>query len=97
MEGVEEWEVEKILNKRKIHEVNKYLVYWKRFMVENNTWENVTNFIQLVFPQPVDCISQTKLYWKAPNDSYLHIRGMYKSDNKQLRYLAISNCKSFVG
>jgi len=26
MEGVEEWEVEKILNKRKVQEVEKYLV-----------------------------------------------------------------------
>jgi len=26
VEGVEEWEVEKILNKRKIREVDKYLV-----------------------------------------------------------------------
>jgi len=26
VEGVEEWEIEKILNKRKIREVNKYLV-----------------------------------------------------------------------
>ena len=36
---VEEWEVEKILNKRKVRGVMKYLVYWKRFIVENNTWE----------------------------------------------------------
>jgi len=27
VEGVEEWEVEKILNKRKIWEIKKYLVY----------------------------------------------------------------------
>jgi len=26
IEGIEEWEVEKILNKRKIREVEKYLV-----------------------------------------------------------------------
>ena len=36
---VEEWKVEKILNKRKVRGVMKYLVYWKRFIVENNTWE----------------------------------------------------------
>ena len=36
---VEEWEVEKILNKRKVREVMKYLVYWKGFIAENNTWE----------------------------------------------------------
>ena len=33
---VEEWEVEKILNKRKIQKAEKYLVHWKRFIAENN-------------------------------------------------------------
>ena len=33
---VEEWKVEKILNKRKIRGVVKYLVQWKRFMVEHD-------------------------------------------------------------
>ena len=56
----------------------------------------VTNFIQLVSPQPVDQFSQTKLCYKAPNEGYLHTYGMYKSDNKQLRYKVISNCKIFV-
>ena len=58
--------------------------------------QHVTNFIQLVSPQSVDRFSQTKLRWKAPNKSYSHICGMYKSDNKRLRYQAISSCKSFV-
>ena len=39
IEGVKEWEIEKILNKRKIREVDKYLVRWKGFTVEHNTWE----------------------------------------------------------
>jgi len=39
IEGVEEWEIEKILNKRKIKGVDKYLVRWKRFTVEHDTWE----------------------------------------------------------
>ena len=56
----------------------------------------VTNFIQLVSPQPVDRFSQTKLLWEALNEGYLHICGMYKSDNKQLRYQDISSCKSFI-
>ena len=42
----------------------------------------VTNFIQLVSPQPVDRFAQTKLCWKAPNEGYPHICGMYKSDIK---------------
>jgi len=39
LKPVEEWEVEKILNKRKVQEVEKYLVCWKGFMVEYNIWE----------------------------------------------------------
>ena len=38
IEEVEEWEIEKILNKRKIRGVERYLVWWKRFMVEHNSW-----------------------------------------------------------
>ena len=34
VEGVEEWKVEKILNKKKIRGVEKYLVQWKGFMAE---------------------------------------------------------------
>ena len=56
----------------------------------------VTNFIQFTSPQLVDQFSQTKLHYKAPNEGYLHIYGMYKSDNKQPRYQVISNCKIFV-
>ena len=39
IEGVKEWEVEKILNKRKIRRVDKYLVRWKRFTAEYDSWE----------------------------------------------------------
>ena len=39
VEEVEEQEVEKILNKRKIRGVVKYLVWQKGFMVEHDTWE----------------------------------------------------------
>jgi len=39
IEGVKEWEIEKILNKRKIRGVDKYLVQWKGFMAEHDTWE----------------------------------------------------------
>jgi len=39
VEGIEEWEVEKILNKKKIREVEKYLVRWKGFTAERDTWE----------------------------------------------------------
>jgi len=39
VEKVEEWEIKKILNKRKIRGVEKYLVQWKGFMAEYDTWE----------------------------------------------------------
>ena len=41
VEGIEEQEVEKILNKKKIRGVEKYLVWWKGFMVEGDTWERI--------------------------------------------------------
>ena len=40
IEGEEEWEVEKILNKRKIKGKDKFLVWWKGFTVEGDTWES---------------------------------------------------------
>ena len=40
---------------------------------EREDWSSVTNFIQLVSPQPVDRFSQTKLRWKAPNKGYPHM------------------------
>jgi len=59
-------------------------------------YNSIINFIQLVSSQLVDWFSQTKLYWKALNEGYLYICEMYKSNNKQLRYQAISNYKSFI-
>ena len=43
VEGVKEWEVEKILNKKKIRGVEKYLVWWKEFTAEGDTWERIEN------------------------------------------------------
>ena len=43
VEEVEEWEVEKILNKKKIKGVEKYLIRWKGFTVEGDTWERKEN------------------------------------------------------
>jgi len=39
----EEWEVERILNKQQIQEKNKYLVQWKGFTAESDTWEGREN------------------------------------------------------
>jgi len=43
VEGVEEWEVEKILNKKKMREVVKYLIRWKGFTAKGDTWERREN------------------------------------------------------
>ena len=51
IEGEEEWEVEKIINKRKVWGRNKYLVQWKRYIVEEDTWKskkNLKNTMKLV-------------------------------------------------
>ena len=37
---VKKWKVEKILNKRKVREVVKYLVWWKGFTAEHGFWKN---------------------------------------------------------
>jgi len=43
VEGVKEWEVEKILNKKKTRGVEKYLIQWKGFTAEGDTWERREN------------------------------------------------------
>jgi len=43
IEGEEEWEVERILNKRQVWGKDKYLVRWKGFTAESNTWEGREN------------------------------------------------------
>ena len=43
IKGEEEQEIEKILNKRRIREKDKYLVYWKGFTAESNAWEGREN------------------------------------------------------
>ena len=51
VERVEEWEVERILNKKKIRGVVKYLIWWKGFTAEGDTWErreNLKNVEELI-------------------------------------------------
>ena len=68
--------------------VFKCTIIFRSFFHSSKTQNNplcslfVINFIQLVSPQPVDWYLQTKLYWKVPNEGYLHICGRYKSNNK---------------
>jgi len=77
-----EWLKIRVIEKRQllIEGAEKIIEKIKKLETKNN--KVVTNFIQLVSPQPVDRLSQTKLRWKAPNEGYLHICGIYKSDNK---------------
>ena len=43
VKGAEEWEVEKILNKKRMRGVEKYLIQWKGFTAEGDTWEKREN------------------------------------------------------
>jgi len=43
IEGEEEFEVEKILNKRIVQGKEKFLVRWKRYTAEEDTWESREN------------------------------------------------------
>ena len=42
-EREEKWKVKKILNKQQIREKDKYLVQWKGFIAESDTWEGIEN------------------------------------------------------
>ena len=51
IKGEEEYKVEKILNKRKFKGRNRYLVQWRGYIVEEDTWklrENLENIQELV-------------------------------------------------
>ena len=51
VKSVEEWEVEKVLNKKKMRRVEKYLIWWKGFTAEEDTWkrrENLKNAEELI-------------------------------------------------
>jgi len=43
IEREEKWKVKKILNKQQIREKDKYLVQWKGFIAESDTWEGIEN------------------------------------------------------
>ena len=43
IEGEEEFEMEKIINKRTVRGKEKFLVRWKGYMAEEDTWESREN------------------------------------------------------
>ena len=45
IEKVKKWEVVKNLNKRKVRGCMKYLVQWKRFIVEHDSWNKKKDLI----------------------------------------------------
>ena len=85
VEKVEEQKVEKILNKKKIREVEKYLVWWKGFTAEGDTWEqreNLKNAGELIeeFEQGgVEVRRQEKIERKKEVDEYrrMELPGKY--------------------
>ena len=85
VKGVEEWEVEKILNKKKIRGVEKYLVRWKGFIAEGDIWErreNLKNVEELIeeFEQGgVEVRQQEKVERKKEVDEYkrMELPGKY--------------------
>ena len=62
--------------------INLYNIRKTNMILKMPQLVTITNFIQLISPQPVDQFSQTKLRWEAPNEGYPHIYRIHKSDNK---------------
>jgi len=97
VEGVEEWEVEKILNKKKMKGVEKYLIRWKGFMAEGDTWErreNLKNAKELIeeFERGgIEVRRQKKIEKRKKEDEYRRmelpekymVRVLYGWDDKQ--------------
>ena len=99
VEGVKEWEVEKILNKKKIRGVEKYPVQWKGFTVEENTWEmreklkNVKELIGKFEKGGIEVRQQEKIERKKEVDKYRRMKLLgrytakllYRWDNKEFK------------
>ena len=86
IEGEEEWEVKKILNKQRIREKNKYLVCWKEFMAESNTWEGRENLKNVK-----KTIKEfEKKYWQDIEDiaRQEYEKGMFRREELLGRFMA---------
>ena len=73
IEGEEEWEVEKIINKKKVRGMDKYLVRWKGCMAEEDTWEskeNLRNTMELVeeFEREYCREEEEEVRWQEANE-----------------------------
>jgi len=81
-EGEEEYEVEKILNKKKFRGKDWYLVWWKGYMVEEDTWEpreNLGNMEDLVkeFKEEYSEIRRVRKRRNDKEDSKEELSGRY--------------------
>ena len=81
-EGEEEYEVEKILNKKKFRGKDWYLVWWKGYMVEEDTWEpreNLGNMEDLVkeFKEEYSEIRRVRKRRNDKEDSKGELSGRY--------------------
>jgi len=94
IEGEEEYEVEKILNKKKFRGKDWYLVWWKGYTVEEDTWkpkENLGNAEDLVkeFEEVYDEIGRVKKRRNGREDRKGELLGRYTAkilygwDNKR--------------
>jgi len=85
VEGVEEWEVEKVLNKKKMRGVEKYLIWWKSFTAEGDTWErrenlkNVGELIKEFERGGIEVRQQEKIEKEKGEDEYkrMELPGKY--------------------
>ena len=76
IKGEEEYEVEKILNKRNFRGKNRYLVQWKGYTVEEDTWElreNLGNIRDLVERFEEECREESR--WARKEDCREFHRG----------------------
>ena len=85
VERVEEWEVEKVLNKKKMREVEKYLIWWKGFTAEGDTWErrenlkNAEELIEEFEKEGIEVRQQEKIEKRKDEDEYrrMELLGKY--------------------
>jgi len=99
VEGVEEWEVEKVLNKKKMRGVEKYLIWWKGFTADGNTWErrenlkNVEELIEKFEKGGIEVRRQEKIKKRKEEEEYrrMELLGKYMTkllygwDNKEFK------------
>jgi len=85
VEEAEEWEVEKVLNKKKMRGIEKYLIWWKVFTAEGDTWErrenlkNVEELIEEFEKGGIEVRQQEKIEKRKEEDEYrrMELLGKY--------------------